>query len=236
MSGTKPFTIIYNLIARGPKTVLCDFSHYDGNYVKIALSILLFVKKGKKGKIIYDNKSIFYYEEKSDIIYLSLVQGDFSSMKDEHFFSLLIDIENSFKERYSLREIYQSYAYQLKDFSRLIQPIVNFYEEKINYMKQGCLNNEDNQKIEIVKENIDDLIKNQSGSKSLIYVELIVNKIQKNANTNLEINSEEKMESEMSVKFQRIREKKERKRKNKYIILGILLFLVIIIIILFLKL
>jgi len=236
MSVNKPFSIIYNLISRGPKTILCDFSHYTGNFNQIAIKILEFVKKGKKGKIIYDNKSIFYYEEKSDIIFLTLVKGDFDNMKDEHFFSLLIDIENSFKERYSLREIYQSYAYQLKDFSRLIQPIVNFYEEKINYVKQGCLNNEDNQKVEIVKENIDDLIKNQSGSKSLIYVELIVNKIQKNANTNLEINSEEKMESEMSVKFQRIREKKERKRKNKYIILGILLFLVIIIIILFLKL
>ena len=235
MSVNKPFSIIYNLISRGPKTILCDFSHYTGNFNQIAIKILEFVKKGKKGKIIYDNKSIFYYEEKSDIIFLTLVQGDFDNMKDEHFFSLLIDIENSFKERYSLREIYQSYAYQLKDFSRLIQPIVNFYEEKINYMKQGCLNNEDNQKIEIVKENIDDLIKNQSGSKSLTYVELIVNKIQKNANTNLESNSEEKMESEMSVKFQRIREKKERKRKNKYVILGILVFLVIIIIILFLK-
>ena len=179
MSVNRPFSIIYNLISRGPKTILCDFSHYTGNFNQIAIKILEFVKKGKKGKIIYDNKSIFYYEEKSDIIFLTLVQGDFDNMKDEHFFSLLIDIENSFKERYSLREIFQSYAYQLKDFSRLIQPIVNFYEEKINYVKQGCLNNEDNQKVEIVKENIDDLIKNQSGSKPLTYVELVVNNIQK---------------------------------------------------------
>ena len=236
MSGMKPFTIIYNLIARGRKTVLCDFSHYDGNYVKIALNILLFVKKGKKGKIIYDNKSIFYYEEKSDIIYLSLVQGDFNKMKDEHFFSLLIDIENSFKERYSLREIYQSYAYQLKDFSRLIQPIVNFYEEKINYVKKGCLNNEENQRVEVVKDNIEDLIKNQSGNNQFVFAELVINKIRKNVNVNMENNSEEKIESEMSVKFQRIKEKKERKRKNKYILFGILLILIIIIIILCLKL
>ena len=235
MSTNRPFSIIYNLISRGPKTILCDFSHYTGNFNQIAIKLLEFVKKGKKGKIIYDNKSIFYYEEKSDIIFLTLVQGDFDNMKDEHFFSLLIDIENSFKERYSLREIFQSYAYQLKDFSRLIQPIVNFYEDKINYVKQGCLNNEDNQKVEIIKENIDDLIKNQTGSKSLTYVELVVNKIQKNTNINVERNSEEKMESEMSVKFQRIKEKKERKRKNKYIIFGIFIFLVIIIIILFLK-
>ena len=234
MSGVKPFTIIYNLIARGPKTILCDYSHYTGNFDQITLNILKFVKKGKKGKIIYDNKSIFYYEEKSDIIYITLVQGEFDNMRDEHFFSLLIDIETSFKERYSLREIFQSYAYQLKDFSRLIQPIVNFYEEKINYVKQGCLNDENNQRVEIIKENIDDLAKSQSGSFSLSFADLVVNKIQKNVNA--ESNSEEKMESEMSVKFQRIKEKKERKRKNKYIILGILIILVIIIIILFLKL
>jgi predicted nucleic acid-binding Zn ribbon protein len=234
MSVVKPFTIIYNLISRGTKTILCDFSHYTGNFQQISIKILEFVKKGRKGKIIYDNKSIFYYEEKSDIIYLTLVQGDFDNMKDEHFFSLLIDIQNSFKERYTLREIFQSYAYQLKDFSRLIQPIVNFYEEKVNYIKQGCLNNEDNQRIEVIKENIDDLINNQNSGIPWTYVELTVNKIQKN--TNVESNSEEKMESEMSVKFQRIKEKKERKRKNKYILFGILLILIIIIIILFLNL
>ena len=206
MSTSRPFTIIYNLISRGQKTILCDFSHYTGNFQQISIKMLDFVKKGRKGKIIYDNKSIFYYEEKSDIIYLTLVQGDFENIKDEHFFSLLIDIENSFKERYSLREIFQSYAYQLKDFSRLIQPIVNFYEEKTNYIKQGCLNNEENQRVEILKENIDDLINKQNGGAPWTFVELIVNKIQKNVN--VEVNSEEKMESEMSIKFQRIKEKK----------------------------
>ena len=231
--SSKPFSIIYNLISRGPKTILCDFTHYTGNFQQISIKILEFVKKGRKGKIIYDNKSIFYYEEKSDIIYLVLVQGDFSQIKDEHFFSLLIDIENSFKERYTLREIFQSYAYQLKDFSRLIQPIVNFYEEKINYVKQGCLNNEENQQVEILTENIDDIIQAQSGNSPWSFIELAVNKIQNNVN--IESNSEEKIESEMSIKFQRMKEKKERKRKNKYILLGFVLFLIIISIILCVK-
>ena len=44
---------------------------------------------------------------------------------------------------------------------------MNFYEDKINNMKQGCLNIEDNQKVEILAENIDDLIKNQNKSKPL---------------------------------------------------------------------
>ena len=223
----KPFSIIYNLISRGSKTVLCDFSHYTGNFQQITIKILEYIKKGRKGKIIYDNNSIFYYTESSDIIYITLVKGDFSKIKDEHFFSFLLDIENSFKERYSLREIFQSYAYQLKDFSRQIQPIVNFYEDKLDYIKPGCMNNEENQKVIVLTENIDDIIKNQNGINSWTPVELNVNNIQNE--TKIESNSEEKKDMEMSVKFQRITEKKERKRKNKYILLGILLFIILII-------
>ena len=226
----KPFSIIYNLISRGSKTVLCDFSHYTGNFQQITIKILDYIKKGRKGKIIYDNNSIFYYCEKSDIIYITLVRGDFDKIKDEHFFSFLLDIENSFKERYSIREIFQSYAYQLKDFSRQIQPIVNFYEDKLNYVKPGCLKNDDNQQVEILRENIDDIIKNQNGINSWTPVELIVDNIQNN--TKIEGNSEEKMDMEMSVKFMRIKEKKDRKKINKYIFFGILLVLVLIIIIL----
>jgi len=234
----KPFSIIYNLISRGTKTVLCDFSHYTGNFQQITIKMLEYVKKGRKGKIIYDNNSIFYYVEKSDIIYITLVKGDFDKIKDEHFFSLLLDIENSFKDRYSIREMFQSYAYQLKDFSRQIQPIVIFYEDKLDYIKPGCLKNDDNQQVEILRENIDDIIKNQSGVGSWTPVELTVNNIQ-NENTPSDLknenNPEEKNDMEMSVKFMRMKEKTERKRINKYIIFGIILIIVIIIIILSIK-
>ena len=197
--------------------------------------MLEYVKKGRKGKIIYDNNSIFYYVEKSDIIYITLVKGDFDKIKDEHFFSLLLDIENSFKDRYTLREMFQSYAYQLKDFSRQIQPIVNFYEDKLDYIKPGCLKNEENQQIEILRENIDDIVKNQNGISSWTPVELTVNNIQKDniqPDIKNENTPEEKSDMEMSVKFMRMKEKTERKRINKYILIGVLLVVITIIIIL----
>ena len=50
----KPFSIIYNLISRGSKTVLCDFSHYTGNFQQITIKILEYIKKGRKGKIVYE--------------------------------------------------------------------------------------------------------------------------------------------------------------------------------------
>ena len=233
--SSKPFSIIYNLISRGTKTVLCDFSHYTGNFQQITIKMLEYVKKGRKGKIIYDNNSIFHYVEKSDIIYITLVKGDFDKIKDEHFFSLLLDIENSFKDRYTLREMFQSYAYQLKDFSRQIQPIVNFYEDKLDYIKPGCLKNEENQQIEILRENIDDIVKSQNGISSWTPVELTVNNIQKDniqPDIKNENTPEEKSDMEMSVKFMRMKEKTERKRINKYILIGVLLVVITIIIIL----
>ena len=134
--------------------------------------------------------------------------------------------------------MFQSYAYQLKDFSRQIQPIVIFYEDKLDYIKPGCLKNDDNQQVEILRENIDDIIKNQSGVGSWTPVELTVNNIQ-NENTPSDLknenNPEEKNDMEMSVKFMRMKEKTERKRINKYIIFGIILVIVIIIIILSIK-
>ena len=231
--SSRPFSIIYNMISRGPRTVLCDFSHYTGNFQQITIKILEYVKKNFRGRIIYDNNSIFYYVEQNDIIYITLVKGDFDKIKDEHFFSFLKDIENSFKERYSVREIFQSYAYQLKDFSRLIQPIVNFYEEKVDYVKPGCLKNDENQQIQIERKHIDDIISSHSSSNNWTPVPLIVNNIQQSdtSETKIESNPGEKTEMEMSVKFMRIKEKNERKRINKYIFLGLLIILIIIIII-----
>ena len=131
--------------------------------------------------------------------------------------------------------MFQSYAYQLKDFSRQIQPIVNFYEDKLDYIKPGCLKNEENQQIEILRENIDDIVKNQNGISSWTPVELTVNNIQKDniqPDIKNENTPEEKSDMEMSVKFMRMKEKTERKRINKYILIGVLLVVITIIIIL----
>lgn len=224
-SSSKDFKIIYCLISRGTKTVLTDFTHYSGNFQQITLKILEIVKKNSKGKIQYNENSTFYYEEKSGISFLCLVQGDLSSIKDEHFFSLLIDIEKAFRERYTLKEIFQSYSYQLNEFSRNIQPIVYFYEENKNFTKKEALINDEGEKVEIVEENIKNLINSND------YVDLdIKNNTQAkffNNNYNNDTN-DEKIEKQMSIKFKKIQEKNHRKIRNK-IFLIILAFIALFI-------
>ena len=53
MSNNK-FEIIYSLIARSSKIILCDYTEYSGNFQQISLLLLDKVKKNNKCEIIYD--------------------------------------------------------------------------------------------------------------------------------------------------------------------------------------
>ena len=46
--------IIYCLIARASKIILCDYTDYSGNFQQISLLLLEKVKKNNKCEIIYD--------------------------------------------------------------------------------------------------------------------------------------------------------------------------------------
>lgn len=46
--------IIYSLIARASKIILCDYTDYSGNFQQISLLLLGKVKKNNKCEIIYD--------------------------------------------------------------------------------------------------------------------------------------------------------------------------------------
>ena len=46
--------IIYTLIARSSKIVLCDFTEYSGNFQQISLVILGKIKKNSKCEVEYN--------------------------------------------------------------------------------------------------------------------------------------------------------------------------------------
>ena len=46
--------IIYSLIARASKIILCDYTDYSGNFQQISLLLLGKVKKNNKCEIVYD--------------------------------------------------------------------------------------------------------------------------------------------------------------------------------------
>ena len=221
MSIVYPFEIIYVFIARGNKIILTDYTIYNGNFQQISVSLLDKIKKNKKGKIIYDNDYIFYYDNVNDITYMCLINKGRSSVSNEVIFTLLNDIKIKFTDKYTLKEIVQAYAFQLSEFNKLIKPIVNFYSDNPSYIKIGILIDENGNKIEIDEELADNFYINDNK------IPLIVSKKSEKSNYDIE-KMKSSLDEEINLKFQQISQKRLRKKWGQNIFIGCFIFLIII--------
>ena len=221
MSIVYPFEIIYVFIARGNKIILTDYTIFNGNFQQISVSLLDKIKKNKKGKIIYDNDYIFYYDNVNDITYMCLVNKGRSSVSNEVIFTLLNDIKIKFTDKYTLKEIVQAYAFQLSEFNKLIKPIVNFYSDNPSYIKIGILIDENGNKIEIDEELADNFYVNDNK------IPLIVSKKSEKSNYDID-KMKSSLDEEINLKFQQISQKKLRKKWSQNIFIGCFIFLIII--------
>ena len=52
--NSNPVKIIYTLIARASKIVLCDFTEFSGNFQQISLVLLNKIKKNSKCEVEYN--------------------------------------------------------------------------------------------------------------------------------------------------------------------------------------
>lgn len=52
--NSNPVKIIYTLIARASKIVLCDFTEFSGNFQQISLVLLSKIKKNSKCEVEYN--------------------------------------------------------------------------------------------------------------------------------------------------------------------------------------
>ena len=52
--NSNPVKIIYTLIARASKIVLCDFTEFSGNFQQISLVLLNKIKKDSKCEVEYN--------------------------------------------------------------------------------------------------------------------------------------------------------------------------------------
>ena len=52
--SSNPVKIIYTLIARASKIVLCDFTEFSGNFQQISLVLLGKIKKNSKCEVEYN--------------------------------------------------------------------------------------------------------------------------------------------------------------------------------------
>ena len=221
MNIVYPFEIIYVFIARGNKIILTDYTIYNGNFQQISVSLLDKIKKNKKGKIIYDNDYVFYYDNTNDITYMCLINKGRSSVSNEVIFTLLNDIKIKFTDKYTLKEIVQAYAFQLSEFNKLIKPIVNFYSDNPSYIKIGILIDENGNKIEIDEELADNFYINDNK------IPLIVSKKSEKSNYDID-KMKSSLDEEINLKFQQISQKKLRKKWSQNIFIGCFIFLIII--------
>jgi hypothetical protein len=47
-------SILYTLIARGTKTILCEFTDHSGNFQQVSMQFLPTIKKDHKNMITYN--------------------------------------------------------------------------------------------------------------------------------------------------------------------------------------
>lgn len=221
MNVDYPFEIIYVLVARGNKIILTDYTIYNRNFQQISVNLLDKIKKNKKGKIIYDNDYVFYYDNTNDITYMCLINKGRSSVSNEVIFTLLNDIKIKFTDKYTLKEIVQAYAFQLSEFNKLIKPIVNFYSDNPSYIKIGILTNENGHKINIEEDLADNFYVNNNK------IPLIASK--KSENSTYDIDKMKiSLDEEINLKFQQISQKKFRKKWSQNIFIACFIFLMII--------
>ena len=145
-------SIVYTLIARSCKTVLCDYTEFTGNFQQISLLILNRIKKDSKCEIDYNDYK-YYYDDENDLTFLCMCEN----FEAEVAFQYLSELKKNFKEKYEEKIIRTAYSYGLSEFQNSIKNLANSYEKNPK-TKIDKLTNQVTQTAEILHENIEKLL------------------------------------------------------------------------------
>ena len=130
------FSVINALIANKNNQIVVDYSTYHGNFQQIELMILEKINNSTMGEIKYNAQYKFYFEKENDTTYMCLVKENESIIHSESLYTLLYDLKHKFLDKYKNENIQNSYAYKYQEFSNEIKPIVDFYNENNDYVKE----------------------------------------------------------------------------------------------------
>lgn len=154
------FSVINALIANKNNQIVVDYSTYHGNFQQIELMILKKINNSTMGEIKYKAQYKFYFEKENDITYMCLVKENENIINSESLYTLLYDLKHKFLDKYKSENIHNSYAYKYQEFSNEIKPIVDFYNENNDYVKERVV-----QKLKrriIINRSIEDYIDSSS--------------------------------------------------------------------------
>ena len=203
-SANDNMEIIYILIARSSKIVLCDYTDYSGNFQQIALLLLSKVKKNTKCEIIYDEYKFFSDDEK-DITFLCMGKN----IETELAFNFISDMKKKFLLSYDYEtQIKKAFSYELKEFTEEIKKL--YFSYKSNPIsKIKMLENSISKTNDILMQNVQELL-------------------ERDAKLNLIAQKSERLMGDSSNFMKNIQEIKRRqklKRFKYYIIIGGIIFL-----------
>ena len=192
MSTNDNIEIIYSLISRSSKLILCDYTDYTGNFQQISLLLLSKVKKETKCEIIYDEYKFFSDDEK-DITFLCMGKN----LDTEIAFNFISDLKKKFFLTYDYNtQIKNAFSYELKEFSEEIKKLTNSYK-KNPVSKIKMLENSMNKTNEILLQNVQQLL-------------------ERDAKLNLIAQKSERLMGDSNNFMKNIQEIKRRQKMKKY--------------------
>ena len=207
MSSNDNMEIIYILIARSSKIVLCDYTDYSGNFQQIALLLLPKLKKNTKCEILYDEYKFFSDDEK-DITFLCMGKN----IETELAFNFISDMKKKFFLTFDYEtEIKKAFSYELKEFTEEIKKL--YFSYKSNPVsKIKMLENSVSKMNDILLENVQQLL-------------------ERDAKLDLIAQKSERLMGDSNNFMKNIQEIKRRQKLKKYkyyIIIGGIFFLCIL--------
>lgn len=122
--------IIYFLVARNNKTVLCEFTELTGNFEQISLTLLA------KNNFEIENHTeefgefkYFWINEKK-ITFLCIASKDSYEDFEKKIYEILFNIRNEFFKLYSDNEILHAAPYSIKDFIKVLKEQMRQFNKK----------------------------------------------------------------------------------------------------------
>ena len=170
-------SIFYALIAKNFDLILSEYTDYTGNFQQITRMLLYKIKininksnnndKGKIYLIQYDNY-IYNYLIKDNLIFLCMsfnVQINYNNVQikkhsidnnnENLIYAFLSDMKKFFNTQYTIQEVVKFKSYELQEFDKTINLLMNYYNAKPNFTKSGLpIDNIINEDENIIIENI----------------------------------------------------------------------------------
>ena len=179
-------SILYALIAKNFDLILTEYTEYTGNFQQISRILLYKIKinynknniENSKGlySIKYDNNYEFNYLITDNLLFLCMAFtdndikynnapikysiNDNNNINQNLIWAFLFDVKKFFYTEYTSLEIDKFKSYELQEFEKTLNLLMNYYNAKPNFTKSGLpidniMNENDNINIDNINKYFD---------------------------------------------------------------------------------